>query len=146
MSLLPPAFPTAFHNKTAKVFPTKVLEVISSSLFSPPHLTAVTPLRTGSCRASQQGLSPQTLSQEYFLSCRQFAHPDPLEEAPGLFPHGTEGLPDMRERRGGQALPARLRAGLWSSLQLRKAAVARAAARPRRGRKRITGCAGAECW
>lgn len=45
--------------------------------------------------------------------------------------------------RGGQALPWWPRAGVWSSsLQPRKVAMARAAERPRRGRKRISGV----CW
>lgn len=74
-----------------------------------------------------------------FSLLKAFAHLDPLEEAPGHVPQGAERL----QNPGGPALPPCLRAGLWSSsLQPRKAAMASAAERPRRARKRISGV----CW
>lgn len=145
MSLLPLAFPRAFHKKTTKVLLTKVLGVTSSSLtpVSPPTPEINDPTKDIKLQGPTAGAFCTNTVPGCFLSCRQFAHLDPLEEAPGHFSHGTEGLPGVQKPHGGQALPAWLRAGVWSSsLQLRRAAMARAAERPRRGRNRISGV----CW
>lgn len=104
MPLLPPAFPTAFHNKTTEVFPTEALGVTSSSLT--PVFPTTAEINDPTEDTTLQGPTARVFSTNtvpgVFSVLQAFAHLDPVEEAPGDFPRGTDGL----RRRPGLTLVA----------------------------------------